>query len=303
MGVYDQAAQFAAQSEPEAVVRRVLVPSGAALSFREWLDTRTLPLPGGPDRTADLVAALEDQAGVPSLMVFEFQSQHDPDKLDVTLEEAGILRGHARHGPERQGKYRVLTALVYLQGRCPDTVLDMTLPGGFGTRHAPLVWNVGEDSAPAALEAVANGMLPWGMLFWAALMAEGQRDAVVARWREVVVQVVPDRRAWGNLAGIALVFAELVGRRAEWQRGLEGFEMTESQVVNEWISQGKAEGNLERQRQNLLELLEGRFPGAVPNAVVQLIQQQDSLDLLHDWFKVAVRPSTTFEQFLDVLKK
>jgi hypothetical protein len=96
-----------------------------------------------------------------------------------------------------------------------------------------------------------------------------------------------------------LAFAELVGRRAEWQRGLKGFAMTESQVVNEWISKGEAK----RQRQNLLELLEGRFSGAVPNDVVQLIQQQDSLELLHDWFKVAVRASTTFEQFLDVLKK
>jgi hypothetical protein len=298
MGVYDQAARFAAQSEPAAVVRRLLAPSGAALVFRQWLDTRTLPLPGGPDRTADLVAALQDPAGTPSLVVCEFQSQHDPDKLDVTLEEAGILRGHARHGSDRQGKCRVLTALVYLQGRCPDAVLDMTLPGGFGTRHAPLVWNVGEDNAPAALEAVATGALSWGMLFWVALMAEGQRDAVIARWRDVVVQVVPDRRARGNLAGIALVFAELVGRRAEWQRGLEGFEMTESQVVNEWISQGM----LKEGRQNLLEALEGRFPGAAPSDVVRLIQQQDSLELLHDWFKAAVRV-TTFAQFLDVLKK
>jgi hypothetical protein len=299
MGVYDQAARFATQAAPDAVVRRVLAPTGAALPFQQWLDTRTLPLPGGPDRTADLVAALDDPAGAPALLVFEFQSQHDPDKLDGTLEEAALLRSRARHGADRRGKYRVLTALVYLQGRCPDVVLDMTLPGGFGTRHAPLVWNVAEDSAPAVLEAVANGALSWGMLFWVSLMAEGQQPAVIARWREVVVQVVADRQARGNLAGIALVFAELVGRRAEWQRGLEGFEMTESQVVNEWISQGE----LKRQRRNLLELLEGRFPGAVPNDVVQLIQQQDSLELLHDWFKVAVRASTTFEQFLDVLKK
>src|SRR5205085_2861426 len=105
-------------------------PSGVALLFRDWLDTRTIPLPGGPDRIADLVAALEDQAGQVWLLVFEFQNQHDPDKLDVTLEEAGILRGHARHGTDRQGKYRVLAALIYLQGRCPDTLLDMTLPGG-----------------------------------------------------------------------------------------------------------------------------------------------------------------------------
>lgn len=302
MGVFDQAARFAAQADAETVVRRVLQPSGVSLPFREWLDTRTIPLPGGPDRTADLVAALDDPTGQPVLLVFEFQSRHDPDKLDVTLEEAGILRGHARHGGDRAGKYKVLTALVYLQGRCPDDVLDMTLPGGFGTRHAPLIWNLGEDSAATTLEAVTRGQLSWGMLFWVPLMAGGRDDAIVSRWKEVVTQVVPDRRTRGNLAGIAFVFAELVGRRAEWVRGLEGLEMTESQVVNEWMSQGEARGRLAEGRRSLLDLLEGRFPGAVPSDVVRMIQQQESLELLHDWFKVAVR-AYSFEQFLAVLKK
>ncbi len=302
MGAFDQAARFAAQADPEAAVRRVLALCGAALPFREWLDTRTIPLPGGPERTADLVAALEDQAGEPSLLVFEFQSQHDPDKLDVTLEEAAILRGHARHGPDRKGKYRVLTALVYLQGRCPEAVLDMTLPGGFGTRHAPLVWNIAEDNAPATLEAVADGRLSWGMLFWVPLMAEGQQDAVIARWREVVTDKVPEPRTRGNLVGIALVFAELAGRRAEWERGLEGFEMTESQVVNEWINKGKAEGKLEERQRNLLRTLTIRFPGAVTDEIIRLVNRQDSLSLLDDWAQAALQTST-IEQFLDVLKK
>jgi hypothetical protein len=74
--------------------------------------------------------------------------------------------------------------------------------------------------------------------------------------------------------------------------------MTESQAVNEWINMGV----LKNQRQNLLELLEGRFPGAVPKEVAQLIQHQESLELLHDWFQAAVR-ANTFEQFLDVLKR
>ena len=75
--------------------------------------------------------------------------------------------------------------------------------------------------------------------------------------------------------------------------------MTESQVANEWISQGEAKGKREAQRQNLLDLLEGRFPGVVPTEVVKLIQQQESLELLRDWFKAAVGVST-FEQFVTV---
>jgi hypothetical protein len=74
--------------------------------------------------------------------------------------------------------------------------------------------------------------------------------------------------------------------------------MTESRVANEWIGRGE----LRNQKSNLLELLTGRFPGAVPTEVVQSIEHQDSFGLLRDWFKAAVRAST-FEEFLAVLKR
>ena len=49
MGVFDQAARYAAQADPEAVLHRLLLARGVSWRFREWLDTRTLPLPGGPE--------------------------------------------------------------------------------------------------------------------------------------------------------------------------------------------------------------------------------------------------------------
>ena len=303
MGAFDQAARFAAEADPEAVLRRVLASSRLTLSFGGWLDTRAIPFPGGPDRTADLVAAIGDlKSEQPWLMIFEFQSQHDPDKLDVILEEAGILRGHARHGEERKGKYKVLTTLIYLQGHCPDEVLDMTVPGGFGTRHSPLIWNVGEDQAATTLEAVASGKASWGMLFWVPLMKGSREETVIKRWKEVVLQVVAEPRMRANLAGIALVFTDLAGWRAEWKRELEDFEMTESQVVNEWISKGDIEGQLKQSRRKLLKLLERRFPGALNNDLRELIQHQDSLELLDEWFDAAM-PESPFEYFLDVIKQ
>ena len=82
-------ARYAALAEPEAVVARVLRGEMLSLRFREWLDTRSTPKPGDPDRTADRVAALDDErdAARPWLLVFEFQSRHEDDKLDVTLTE------------------------------------------------------------------------------------------------------------------------------------------------------------------------------------------------------------------------
>jgi hypothetical protein len=304
MGVFDQAARFAAHADPEAVPRRLVQGKGVSWQFREWLDTRTLPLPGGTERTADRVAALHDPAAAdkPWLLVLEFQAQVDPDKIDVTLEEVAILRSRVRHGEDRKAKYRVTAGLVYLRDRCPEDVLDFTLPDGTGTRHAPLLWIVAEDDATTTLEAVAAGSLSWSMLFWVPLMAGGGDEGIIARWYEVVRATVADDRMRGSLAGIALVFAELVGRVPAWKRVLEGFKMTESQVVNEWISQSNTQTALKTRRQDLLELLEIRFPGLVPNEVVQLIQEQDSPDLLQEWFRAAAR-AFTFDQFLAVLKR
>jgi hypothetical protein len=117
-----------------------------------------------------------------------------------------------------------------------------------------------------------------------------------------VVDTVEDRQTRDTLAGIALVFAELAGRLPAWERGLEGFEMTESQVVNSWIRKGETKARLESVRRHLLEALEGRFPGQASEEVIRLINGQDSTDLLEDWFRAAVRVAT-YEQFLEKLKE
>jgi hypothetical protein len=313
MGVYDQGARFAAHAEPTGILQRLLKSRGLSLSFRGWEDTRTLPLPGGPDRTADLVVALDEpttEAAVaeptkvasPWLMIMEFQAQVDVEKLDGTLEEVAILRHRVRHGKDSKEKYKVLVALVYLQGRCPEDVLDMTLPDGSGTRHAPLIWNVAEDDAAQTVEAVAAGQLSCGLLFWIALMAGGGDDKLIKRWKEVVTATVSDGEMRGNLAGISLVFADLAGHGLAWKQELEGWQMTESKVVNEWISQGVAKTRVEERRMFLIELLEMRFPAMVPAEIFDLIGKQDSPDLLHDWFRAAGK-ATTFEQLLNVLKR
>jgi hypothetical protein len=294
MGAFDQGARYAAQAEPEAVITRLLSGLAVRLRFREWVDTRTTPRPGDPDRTADRVAALIDESAPdrPWLLVLEFQAQHDPDKLDVTLAEAGQLRVGVRHGEDRRGKYNVLAALVYLRGHCPEAVLDMTLPGGLGTRHAPLVWNVAADSASNTLEAVAGGSTTWGMLFWLPLMQEGSDPAVIQRWGELAA-AVPGRRQRGDLGQIALVFAELAGCFPAWEKGLEGWDMTESQVVNRWVQEARDQAHLEEARENLLRVLRKRFPAAVTPEVTQSINAQPSLQILHDWFDAAI---TAFSQ-------
>lgn len=78
--------------------------------------------------------------------------------------------------------------------------------------------------------------------------------------------------------------------------------MTESQVVNEWISLGERKGMVISHRQKLLELLEARFPSLVPPDVVGLIDAQDSLTLLDGWFRVALR-ADTIDPFLGAVQR
>src|SRR5262249_15228430 len=125
MGVFDQAANYAYRAEPQAVTAHVLQKHALPFAFRELYETRTTPLPGQRDRTADKVAILRSstERKQPWLLLWEFQAAHDPEKLDITLVEAARLRTDFRHGPERRDKYKVLTALVYLTGVCPESEL------------------------------------------------------------------------------------------------------------------------------------------------------------------------------------
>ncbi|MGH7127561.1 MAG: hypothetical protein ACREIV_03265 [Planctomycetaceae bacterium] len=58
MGVYDQAAWYAAKLDPQAFLAWLIPGVGTALEFVGWLDTRTVPFPGEPDRICDTVAHL-----------------------------------------------------------------------------------------------------------------------------------------------------------------------------------------------------------------------------------------------------
>lgn len=79
------------------------------------------------------------------------------------------------------------------------------------------------------------------------------------------------------------------------------FEMTESMVVNTWISRGEARGKLRMARLTLLELLELRFPGKVSAEIDQHVNQQSDLDLLRTWFRAAAQVPT-MEDFIQGLR-
>jgi hypothetical protein len=301
MGLYDRAARRATKAEPLAVLRRLGELAGVAWQYRDWAPTQTTPRIAERDQIADRAVILEDlrKSGRLWLGVLEFQARHDEDKLDDLLAEAAQFRRDARHGPQAEGKYAVLPVLIYLVGRCPDErkELDLTTPGGFGIRYKPVLWEVGQDPATAALDDFEQGKTTWGILFWVSLMAGAGEAGVVDRWRRIVLGLPQSEQA--DLIGIALVFAELAGRGLVWRQVLEGWNMTESAIVNEWIAKAQEQTRFEELRNTTIRVLNARFPGQVSSDIIATINQQPSLELLREWIdQAALLPLDKFREYL-----
>lgn len=130
MGQFDQAARYAAKLDALGFLRWLLLGLEPELTFGGWLDTRTLPFPGEPERTCDTVAGLSQATDVDSVLalVIEFQTEPDPDILDRLLEYLARVWRELRHGPRRRGKYAVVGALLTLTGPAQADVLAMALP-------------------------------------------------------------------------------------------------------------------------------------------------------------------------------
>jgi hypothetical protein len=296
MNHFDKAPRRATQLEPLFVTARLGELAKLRWRFVDWAPTQTAQPVHERDQTADRAVVLEDLdvAGRLWLALMEFQSEHVPDKIDDLFAEAAQFRRTLRHGSDRKQKYHVMPALVYLVGGCPDEVasLDMRSPSGHGVLYKPLIWPVGEDSAADALGAYEQGRTTWGALFWVPLTKGADDAALVARWLALVQKLEVAKSTLAELRSIALVLAGLAGRGQVWSRLLEGWTLTESPIVKEWIRQGAEEEVLSALRKASLDVLKGRFPGQVPADVAQLINDQPSPQLLNDWLvKAALLPS------------
>ncbi|MGL4554548.1 MAG: hypothetical protein ACRC33_25570, partial [Gemmataceae bacterium] len=122
------------------------------------------------------------------------------------------------------------------------------------------------------------------------------------RWREVALAAVPDRRRWGDLRAVALLFAELARNFPAWERGTEEAEMGESQVANGWRAEGDVRGTMRTLRRVLVETLDAKFPGEASPEASQLIERQDTPSVLDDWFRAALRAGTC-DDFLQTLRR
>jgi hypothetical protein len=283
MNDFDKAARYTARLDPGGFLRWLLPGMAPALRFAGWLDTRTVPFPGERDRTCDTVAGIEHTAELDQhwAVVVEFQAEPDADMLDRLLEYLARLRRALRHGPQQRGKYQVMTALLNLTGpRQPDT-LEMHLPDvpGVGLRLQTQLRTMREESAADTLAGIAGGQIAPCILPWVPLMHGAAEPGMIEEWKRLA-GMEPDSRLRGSYVELALVFAELAGVLAEWERALEGWNVTESLVVLKW----KAEAL----RAALLRALRVRFRISIPPELEAAVMAQTNFDELSHWFDVAL---------------
>lgn len=303
MSDFDQTARAVVTAAPEPLLGWLAAQAGLTLAFHQWYQDRTLARAGGPERVADQVAVLHDPADAarPWLLVLECQTQPDAAKLDVLHEEGVLFLTRARWGPERQGRFDVLTAIIHLTGVAPEG-RAVRSPLGFGLHHKPVVWDIAAEDAAEMLEGVAAGQRAWAFLFWLPLMKRGGEEIIARRWREVVEAAVPERGRRAELLEAARMFAELARNILTWEPVLEGWDVGESEVANKWRAEAAARASLKTKRQDTLALLDIKFPNAAGGDVRQVIEQQPSIDLLDDWFRSLAR-AATYDDFLAVLRR
>jgi hypothetical protein len=286
---YDQACRYAAKLDAVGLLTWLLREAPEELRFRTWLDTRTLPWPGDPERTCDTVAWLGDaDPAVEWAVPVEFCLEPDGEMFGRLLVYLGQLWSEKRPTDGRGEHFAVGAVVVNLTGR-GRTSHDMALrKTGVRTVLQVAERNLADEDGAAVLGQIAAGTLSPCLLPWIALMRGGDDVAIIAQWREIAGRQ-PERRG-SDYAGLAVVLAEAAGRRELWKEALEGFSVKDSQQVLEWIAEGEAKGEARGeargQAKALLRVLARRFPPGATAEMESAIRAAD-LQRLEAWLDAA----------------
>jgi len=296
MGMFDQNARAAAKLDSATfcawLLHRYQPPP--PLTFERWDDSRRLPLPGGPDRTDDLVAVLRrtDVLNQVVYLIVEVESEFERHLLQRLGIYGLLLSREVSPPPGPEDEPPVGCALVNLTGERPESGLALTIAGApLGLGVKPLVMNLCREDGGRTLTDIAEGRVGVSILPWLPLMAGGGEPALIEEWKQVALRE-PDAGRRATYRDMALVFAELTRELINWQRGLEGWEMKESQYIKGWLNQGKVQGVVERGRSDLLKLLRAKLHDPVPEEVRLAIEGTNDPGTLDRWYDAALQAGT-----------
>jgi hypothetical protein len=234
--------------------------------YRTWLDTRTIPFPGTPARICDTVCHCEEADGRPWAIPVESQTRPDPDMFARLLSYLGHLAVEKRPDPEPGSRFKVAAVVFNLTGRGNTSRDDHLRKAKVQTCLRVDECDLSELDALTTLRQIGRGRVPPCVLGWIPLMQNGGEPGTLKAWRRLASGEQDSRRR-GDYGFLALLFAELTGTDDIWRSLLEDWNVTESRLVQDWLTQER----LRTLRQTLRLLLEDRFR-ELPQGVGQRIE-------------------------------
>ncbi len=299
MGPFDQTARQIAKSNGRGFTGWVLRHGDPPppLPFERWDDTRRTSWPGGPERTDDLVAILQGPDGTGrTWLIVEVKAEPERTALIQVGVYELLLAGEVGEGGQ------VGSVLLNLTGQGSKDGLHLGVPGvGKGHHVGPLVVNLSEDDAAGTLREIAEGKLELCVLPWLPLLQGGGEPGLIEEGKRIAETEldVEFRVRWRDWA---LVLAELSKQFVNWQRGLEGWMVKESQVINGWLREGERKGELRQAREDLLEVVRDKYQVPVPEDIQLAVQGTNDTNMLRRWLLAAAKAST-LEQFRTAMRQ
>ena len=284
---FDQTARYVARFDPDGFFAWLFDGFADHMRFERWLDTRTAPMPGQPNQTADTVGELFALyvPQPPWLLLVEFQTEPDPEMFGRLLEQLGKFWREHRPDDLPGSRYQLVAAVVNLTGTLESLPASQQFVfplDNVGLGLAAKEIHLATQSATATLDAIGKGMTTKSILAFIPLMTGGGEEGIIQRWLGIA-GAEPNHRRRGDLGSLALTMAELKPWFGKWQVALKEWNMRESTVINGWID----EGRVAALRENIRTILTTRF-GAVSADLVRLIDQSTDLRQLDRAFMQAL---------------
>jgi hypothetical protein len=230
---------------------------------------------------------LETASGEPIALLVEVQTRPDASMFGRLCVAGGILWMTIKPNDLPGDRYGLMALVINLTG---------TGQSGRSFRRAasmwelsPCEWNLEERDAESILAEVETGRAPLEVLAFISLMKKGGDDGIIRRWLEVVGKE-PSRERRGNLTLVA-VFAERTGCTDTWKKALEGFDVTESTIVNEWKAEAVRKSERRMKAEFLLRLVK-KLPEEAPEELNRAIRDCEDPSKLDAWLDAGFEASS-----------
>ena len=208
----------------------------------------------------------------------EVQTKPDPSMFGRLCVAGGILSETVKPNDLPGDRYGLMALVVNLTGIGTSTRNFQTATTAWGI--SPCEWDVAEEDAGEILAGVTAGTIPQEVLAFIPAMKKGGEPGIIAAWLDLVRQE-PDARKRGVLT-LAVVFAQLTNCVDAWKKALEGFDVMESTVVNEWKAEARREGERNAKAEITLRLIQ-KWSGGIPEDLGRTIRSCNDTAKIDAW--------------------